>query len=344
MDLNPKILSVTAVDAWVAEQRRTRYTIGYTCGAFDILHAGHVDYLERARSLCDRLLVAVNSDRSIQRYKNALRPINPEFQRMTVVAALASVDAVTLLEDVRPLTQLERWRPDLYIKGGDYEAAKLRSAAVVEQYGGRVAVLPMRFDISTSKILEAVAATSLHAPPPPDKAVEKIVCLDRDGTLIRDVPFLNDPAQVELLPGVGEGLAELQRLGFALVLITNQQGIALGYYGVREFIAVNQAMFRLLEPFGVKISRIFFCPHSAAEACACRKPNALLLEQALAWYGVKPENAYMIGDRSQDVEAGDRAGCRSILVGGGDGDVQGSHRRADSFADAVRLIKEEQNS
>src|SRR5260370_15639125 len=106
------------MDAWVAAEKATGRRIGFTCGSFDLLHAGHVKYLAAARALCDRLMVAVNSDESVRRYKNPLRPVNPEDQRMYAVAGLEPVDAVTRLDDDRPLALLERWKPHVYIKGG----------------------------------------------------------------------------------------------------------------------------------------------------------------------------------------------------------------------------------
>src|SRR5215472_7914093 len=124
-----KLLSHDQVDEWIRGERAAGRRIGFTCGSFDILHAGHAQYLARAREQCDSLLVAVNSDASVRRYKNPLRPINTERERMYVVAALAAVDAVTLLEDDRPLNLLLRWKPDLYIKGGDYQSSSLRSGA-----------------------------------------------------------------------------------------------------------------------------------------------------------------------------------------------------------------------
>src|SRR5262245_45055596 len=120
MDPRRKILSTEEIDTWVAGERAKGKRIGFTCGAFDLLHAGHVQYLAAARALCDVLIAAVNSDESVRRYKNSLRPVNPQEQRIYVLAGLASVDAVTLMEDDRPLRLLERWKPDLYIKGGDY--------------------------------------------------------------------------------------------------------------------------------------------------------------------------------------------------------------------------------
>ena len=314
-----KILTGGQVDGWIASLRANGNKIGYTCGAFDLIHAGHVDYLERARRLCDALLVAVNSDWSIRQYKDAHRPICSEQERMGVVAALGCVDAVTVLNDARPLAQIERWKPDFYIKGGDYNARGLRSAAAVEAYGGSVVMIPVNHQVSTTGIVEQVLAADRVAHP--DQAATfppaGIVFLDRDGTLLRDVPYLSDPGQAELLPGVGEGLARLQQAGYRLVLITNQQGIGLGYFSASEFIAVNSALFRMLSPFGVSISRIYYCPHTPADACACRKPAPGMLLRAMREFGASPPQCFMIGDREIDAAAAANAGCGAVLVGPG---------------------------
>src|SRR4051794_2118325 len=101
-DPQRKVLSHTDVDDWVRAERAARRRIGFTCGSFDLLHAGHAQYLAKARESCDRLLVAVNSDASVRRYKSSLRPINTERERMYLIAALAATDAVTILDEDRP--------------------------------------------------------------------------------------------------------------------------------------------------------------------------------------------------------------------------------------------------
>ena len=296
------------------------------------MHAGHVDYLQKARALCDRLVVAVNSDESIRQYKNPLRPINPAAERMAVVGALGCVDAVTSLDERRPIQHLLRWKPDVYIKGGDYETANLKSAADVIAYGGRVELIPVAHQTSTTTVIERILLSEAHeAPEPVERSVAGIVFLDRDGTLIPDLNFLHEPTMVSLLPEVGEGLAKLQALNLRLVVITNQQGIGLGYYTEQQFIKVNQAMMRLLTPYKVQIDRYLFCPHSHADDCDCRKPGALLLRKAMMRYGAQPENCFVIGDRSTDIEAADNAGCKGYLVGPG----------GLSFAGAVEQIQAE---
>lgn len=312
-----KILSLEHMDRWVAAGKAAGRRIGFTCGSFDLLHAGHVEYLEKARKLCDHLMVAVNSDASISRYKSPLRPVNPEGERMYVVAGLAAVDVVTLMEEDRPLSLLLRWKPDLYIKGGDYSEGTLRSGDAVREYGGKVEVIRSGFSTSSSKIVERIELLAAHAAP--DAAVKQdvrgLVLLDRDGTLIRDVPFLHDPEKVEILPGVIDGLLKLQAAGLRLAIVTNQQGIGLGYYSAQDFIAVNQRLLRELGAQGIRISRIYFCPHSLGEQCSCRKPATGMITRAMRDFRAVPEQTFMVGDSDDDMQAGADAGCPTMRIG-----------------------------
>lgn len=296
--------------------RAAGLSVGFTCGAFDLLHAGHVDYLEQARKLCDRLIVAVNSDDSVRSYKGPLRPINREQHRIAVIAALSSVDAAILMRESQPASLITTLRPDLYIKGGDYQVSQLKSAPIVEAYGGRCVVIPVAEEVSTTKLIQRIRHLDSYAEPvTTTRTGNPIVFLDRDGTLIRNVPFLNTPARVELLPGVGDGLRELQDQGFRLVIVTNQQGLGLGYFDYDQFVQINSRMFELLSPYGVRISRIYFCPHSSAEKCNCRKPGTKLVELALAYFGARAEDCFFVGDSDADMLCSHKAGCRGILVG-----------------------------
>jgi rfaE bifunctional protein nucleotidyltransferase chain/domain len=316
MEASERILTIDQVDAWVASERATGRTIGFTCGAFDVMHAGHAQYLAEARRCCDALLVAVNSDESIRRYKNPLRPVNAWNERAYVVASMSSVDRVTVLVEDRPLSLILRWKPDFYIKGGDYKPGALRSGSVVEEYGGKTVLIPPHFaSASTTSMFERIQALAVHAAPdkksggPP----RGLALLDRDGTLVRDACF--DPAKVELLPGVIEALTELQAAGFRLCLVSNQQGIGLGYFGYREFIDGNRALLKQLGKAGVSIAKIYFCPHSLADICECRKPAPGMILRAQREENVPLERCVVIGDSSADVEAAAAAGCQGFYVG-----------------------------
>jgi rfaE bifunctional protein nucleotidyltransferase chain/domain len=310
-----KILSAGEVDIWVEAERAAGRRIGFTCGAFDVIHAGHAQYLAEARAACDSLLVAVNSDDSIRRYKSPLRPINPWNERAFVVASLESVNRVTALEHDRPLPLILRWKPDFYIKGGDYKASSLRSGSAVEEYGGKTILIPPRFKASTTRMFERIQAIAIHAQPEAAHHREPagLVLLDRDGTLLRDACF--DPAKIELLPGVGQALRELQAAGFRLCIVTNQQGIGLGYFGYREFIDGNRALLRALNNERISIAKIYFCPHSLADTCNCRKPAPGLILRALREENIPAERCFVIGDSSHDIEAAEDAGCRGYYVG-----------------------------
>jgi rfaE bifunctional protein nucleotidyltransferase chain/domain len=260
------------------------------------------------------LLVAVNSDASIQRYKNPLRPINPWKDRAFLVAALASTDSVTVLDEDRPLNLIQRWKPDLYIKGGDYQTSSLRSASAVESYGGKVVVIPAQFTASTTAMLERIQSLALHAVPQPSNASQPkgLVLLDRDGTLIRNSPF--DPSTVELLPGVVEALRDLQAASFRLCLVTNQQGIGLGYFGYHDFIEGNRKLLSLLGKQGIAISKIYFCPHSLADSCDCRKAAPGLILRALREQNITSDRCFVVGDSMSDIEAAQAAGCVGLYV------------------------------
>lgn len=339
-DTSSKILSRETVRAWVSDRRSLGKAIGFTCGAFDLLHAGHVEYLSEARRCCDALLVAVNSDSSVRASKGQWRPINSEQHRLSVVAALQTVDAVTLMPETRPAELIQLLQPDLYMKGGDYSEANLRSKPLVEAYGGRVVVIPIRSHISTSAILERAALLQLHEQVPLPNAAQRprLIFLDRDGTLIRDVPFLHDPSRVELLPGVLEGLRHLQHAGFTLVLVTNQQGIGLGYYTEADFIAVNRALLRQLAPAGIRIARIYYCPHSLADDCECRKPGSLLLKRAFEYFQASPGACFFIGDSPADCQAAAGAGCPSVLISPGASLPAPCTHRAGSFQEAAAWV------
>jgi rfaE bifunctional protein nucleotidyltransferase chain/domain len=312
----PIIHTIEELQQKVAAWKARGYRIGFTCGTFDFLHAGHVDYLAQARRLCDRLIVAVNSDSSVRAYKEPMRPINTHDHRIAVVSALSCVDASIVMYASRPEALIDALRPDLYIKGGDYNVKHLRSANLVEGYGGRCVVIPLQHDISTTQIIRKIQRlTQYEEPQIGDDRGEPIVFLDRDGTLIRNIPFLRDQSRVELLPEVGEGLRQLQDCGFRLVVVTNQQGIGLGYFDYDAFVRVNSRMLHLLAAFDVRISRFYFCPHSMADDCECRKPGTKLVEQALSHYGVRPERCFFIGDSATDVECARRAGCIGIRIG-----------------------------
>ena len=150
----------------VEEAKSHGERIVFTNGCFDILHAGHVGYLEEARQLGDRLIVAINSDESVTRLKGEGRPINPVERRMAVLAGLESVDWVVPFHEDTPETLLELFKPDVLVKGGDYTVDQVVGAPIVHGYGGEVAVLEFLDNCSTTAIVRKIRK---------EDAVEKIL-------------------------------------------------------------------------------------------------------------------------------------------------------------------------
>jgi D-beta-D-heptose 7-phosphate kinase / D-beta-D-heptose 1-phosphate adenosyltransferase len=140
----------------LADAREHGEKVIMTNGCFDIIHAGHVSYLEKARELGDRLIVAINNDDSVRRLKGAGRPINPEDRRMAVLAGLESVDWVVSFDEDTPENLLHDLKPDMLVKGGDYDYKGVVGWAIVESYGGEVKVLNFVDDLSTSAIVEQI--------------------------------------------------------------------------------------------------------------------------------------------------------------------------------------------
>jgi D-beta-D-heptose 7-phosphate kinase/D-beta-D-heptose 1-phosphate adenosyltransferase len=133
-----KLKTMHALADQVERWRRRRLTIGFTNGCFDLLHPGHLSLIRQARATCDRLIVGINSDASVQRLKGPSRPVNTELSRADVLSGLADVDAVAIFDDDTPLALIEAIKPDVLIKGADYTIEQIVGASFVQSYGGKV--------------------------------------------------------------------------------------------------------------------------------------------------------------------------------------------------------------
>jgi D-beta-D-heptose 7-phosphate kinase/D-beta-D-heptose 1-phosphate adenosyltransferase len=132
------------------------FDVVFTNGCFDILHQGHIEYLEQARSLGDKLVVGVNADASVRKLKGDSRPINTETSRAYLLASLSFVDLVTIFEEDTPLELLTELIPDVLVKGGDYKEADVVGGEVVRDHGGTVEILPFKEGFSTTAIEEKI--------------------------------------------------------------------------------------------------------------------------------------------------------------------------------------------
>lgn len=150
------------------------------------------------------------------------------------------------------------------------------------------------------------------------------VFLDKDGTLIQDVPYNVDPDQIRLAPFAGRALRTLAEHGHPVVVVSNQSGVARGYFPESALEAVRERITTLCRGFGVELAGFYYCPHhpdgsvsDLAVECDCRKPADGMLRTAAADLGVRLDDCWMVGDILDDIEAGKRAGCRTVLIDNG---------------------------
>ena len=154
-----KVVSRPEIAAIAAQARRDGRHIAFTNGCFDLLHVGHIRYLAAARDAADLLIVGVNDDASVRRLKGPTRPLVPDAARAEVLAALAAVDYVTLFSEDTPYELIRAVQPDLLVKGSDWAPDQVVGRDVVEARGGRVLLIPVVADFSTTTLVERLRSS-----------------------------------------------------------------------------------------------------------------------------------------------------------------------------------------
>jgi D-glycero-D-manno-heptose 1,7-bisphosphate phosphatase len=142
----------------------------------------------------------------------------------------------------------------------------------------------------------------------------RVVILDRDGTIVVDHGYLADPARLEFLPRAVEGLRLMQATGARLVVVTNQSGVGRGLISLQRMHEINARFLEMVREIGARIEGLYWCPHRPEEECVCRKPRTRLVLDAAAELGFDPRSAWVIGDKSSDIELGRRLGAVTVLV------------------------------
>jgi D-glycero-D-manno-heptose 1,7-bisphosphate phosphatase len=146
------------------------------------------------------------------------------------------------------------------------------------------------------------------------RACDKVVILDRDGTMVIDRGYLADPAGLEFEMGAAEGLRCLYSQGYRLVVITNQSGVGRGFFPLQRVTEMNARLQVMVEEIGAKLEDIYVCPHEPEAGCDCRKPALGLMTRAASELSFDPARAVVIGDKQTDIEFGRRAGATTILI------------------------------
>ena len=194
----------------------------------------------------------------------------------------------------------------------------------------------------TRRTTHAVNGAGRHRGAQAGAGLARTVFIDKDGTLVEDVAYNADPALLQLRPAAAEALAMLAGAGYALVVVTNQSGIERGYFTRAQFAHVEAEIARQLrEAAGVALLDIVLCPHAPAPdgtpRCPCRKPAPGMLLRAALTHRLDLQRSWMIGDGLDDVEAGRRAGCRTVLISNPHGINKDSINKSGSGETSLRM-------
>lgn len=276
-----------------------------TNGVFDVIHRGHVSYLDRAAELGASLLVAVNTDQSARMLgKGPDRPLNAELDRAYVLAGLASVDMVTFFSTRSPVELIKKIKPDVYVKGGDYDMETLEETRVVRNWGGKSLAIPFVDGFSTTALVQRIRSP-----------LRKAAFLDRDGVINKDKGYVSRWEDFEFVPGAIEGMQLLQKFGYTLVVVTNQSGLARGYYTEEQYQVLTLQMQGALSQNGVDLAGVYHCPHyikgvvpELSLSCDCRKPGPGLIVRAAHELSLSLRDSFLVGDKLSDIQAARAAG------------------------------------
>jgi rfaE bifunctional protein nucleotidyltransferase chain/domain len=154
--VSPKVKSLDELRSIIAKAREAGKKIVFTNGCFDLLHRGHVHVLRESKALGDILIVGLNTDRSAKAIKGSARPVRSEQDRLELIAAMEMVDYVTLFDEADPYRLIEALRPDVLAKGGDWSADEIIGSDIVQNAGGKVAVIPYLNGFSTTEIIAKI--------------------------------------------------------------------------------------------------------------------------------------------------------------------------------------------
>ncbi len=166
----------------------------------------------------------------------------------------------------------------------------------------------------------------------------KAVFLDRDGTINKEVEYLRDLGRLRILPGAGRAIAKLNRLGFLVVIVTNQPVVARGWLDEKELDEIHAILIRRLKKDGAKIDAVYYCPHHPKANlkkyrlfCRCRKPNIGMITKAVKKFKINIKKSFMVGDSTRDILTGKRVGLKTILVKTGYGGQDGKYKIRPDF-------------
>lgn len=303
-----KIKSQKQIIQLVSQLKKQGKRIVTYNGGFDLLHIGHIQSIQEAKEQGDILIILLNSDKSIQSYKGPKRPIVKELERAEMLTAIEFVDYVTIFDEITPNNLLDKIKPDIHCNGSDW-GENCIEREIVEKNGGKIYILKWQNKLSTTNLINKIL--ELYK-----TSTTKAVFLDRDGTInFNKKGYVHKIEDFEFIPKAIEALQILSNTGYKIIIITNQSGIGRGYYKEEDYKKLNNWMLNQLTKQGVRIDKVYYCPHHPDDKCECRKPKIGLLIQAVKDFGISLNDSWLVGDDERDIIMGRSANVKTIKIG-----------------------------
>lgn len=306
--MNKKIKNQDEIVKISEKMRKKGKKIVVFNGSFDLLHIGHIRSIQQSKKQGDVLILTINSDKSVKSYKGPKLPIVPQRDRADALAALEDVDFVVLFDEITPNSVLAKIKPHIYCKSPDW-GKNCIERAIIESYGGKIHLLPWQEGYSTTNLVEKII--NIHEEP-----TVKAVFLDRDGTInLNKEGYIHKVENFEFTPGALSALKRLSKTDYKIIIITNQSGIGRKFFTENQFNKLNSWMLKQLKKSGVRIDKVYFCPHHPDDRCECRKPKIGMIRKAVEEYRIRLDKSWMIGDDEKDVITGRESNVKSIKIG-----------------------------
>lgn len=304
--MNKKIIPQDAISSLVQDLRKQNKKIVTYNGSFDVLHVGHIKSIKEAKEQGDVLIILLNSDKSIKMYKGPSRPINNQDDRAGTISSLDAVDYIVLFDEINPKRILSLIKSDIHCNGSDW-GENCIERSVVEENGGKIHVLKWEEGFSSTDVIDKTLG---------EEKFVKAIFLDRDGTINDNKDgYTHKIEDFEFLPGVIEGLKKLSKTDYLLIIVTNQSGIGRGMFTHDDFKKLSEWLLSEFNKEGIKITKIYHCPHHPDDDCDCRKPGIGLFLQAVKDFGINLSKSWFTGNSDNDVIAGREANIRTIKIG-----------------------------
>lgn len=326
---------------WRKELAKNGKKLVFTNGCFDLLHRGHVTYLQSARACGDALVVALNSDRSVRALKGSGRPLVDEDARQEVIAALESVDAVITFDTPQVDGILKELKPDIYVKGGDYTLETLNQdeRREVESNGGEVELISFVEGYGTTAVVEEIEERALADDARRRQGEIHALFLDRDGVLNREQGHITSIADLQINQGVLEALALLAQQNVRCFVITNQSGIARGLLTEEDLEKIHLYLQDQITKAGGCLEEFYVSPWYPEKnllggvtrylkSSRERKPYPGLIFRAAREHSLDLAHCAFVGDSPKDQKAAHAAGLRFYGI---------SSSKAKEFEDEVEL-------